>query len=897
MPEIPVISVDDDPTVLRLVRAQVGRAGYTVTSCHDGQAAFEAVVDKQPVILLADWDMPGWSGLDLTRNIRNALPRSAAYIILLTGRSDADQMVIGLDAGADDYVTKPALRAELLARIRAGERMIRALASEAERAAVLDAIIRHNPAGMILRDAKTGNIVSMNETACAIAGVEEREAVGRPCCQFDTPDPTGAYPALEGAHQTDRRDSILYTSTGRRVPVLRSVVPITVEGRCQMLESFIDIRTMKEEQRVLARQAMESRLVHRAAAMAAETRSVEEAMKAVIDMICETIGWPVGHVYLPDPEGSGDLIPSSIWHLSEPADAFVKATMNMRFAPGVGLPGRILESGGPECVRSVDDAVRFPRSRLFDDLGVEGAFGFPVKVRGEVVAVPEFFSRQAIVPDPDLLAIMRTVGEQIGRVFERKRAEAYLRLQGGALETAANAIFITNRNGDIIWANAAVTELTGYDRDALLGANMSMFDSGRRNAESYEDIWRTVRSGRVWHGERVGRRQDGSLCDEDVTITPIRNEGAEITHFIVIKQDISGKRRMERVLRESEARHRAIMENAKDAVITSDSDGVILFWNPAAESIFGYTAEEVVGRSMFDYIVPARYHEAKRKAFAAFAKTGQGDAIGKTLELSALRKDGTEFPVEVSFSAYRENDRFIGVALARDITERKRAEEETAARRQVEEERDQLRAALSAHGRVIGVVGHELRTPLAGVRAMAEFLISAGSREIEEFDVFLRNIHSEIVRMSGTVNDLLEVARLNSGVVNWNWDYVSLAEACDAAMAPIRCLIDHAKVKLIRKVDPPGLWMNGDADAIRRLALNLLNNAAKHTTEGSIRLTATQREEDGRNWVILEVRDTGEGISEEIAERLGTPFALNAGVTGGDCVKGSGLGLAICKGI
>jgi len=135
------------------------------------------------------------------------------------------------------------------------------------------------------------------------------------------------------------------------------------------------------------------------------------------------------------------------------------------------------------------------------------------------------------------------------------------------------------------------------------------------------------------------------------------------------------RRRVEARLRESEERHRAITETAQDAIITVDCEGRIRLWNSAAEKIFGYTAAEAVGRCVMDIIVLPKYHEAKRKGFAEFVRTGQGPAVGKTLEVTALRKDGAEFPVELSVSAYQDREGHVSVALVRDISAREQADE------------------------------------------------------------------------------------------------------------------------------------------------------------------------------------------------------------------------------
>lgn len=213
------------------------------------------------------------------------------------------------------------------------------------------------------------------------------------------------------------------------------------------------------------------------------------------------------------------------------------------------------------------------------------------------------------------------------------------------------------------------------------------------------------------------------------------------------------------------------------------------------------------------------------------------------------------------------------------------------------DDREQLEKALHAMERVLGVIGHELRSPLAGLQVLAEHLLAEQSNEItDSHRQFIKLIHDEVIRLSGMVNNMLEAARLNSGTAKWNWSEVDVFVVCAHAIELMRPLLQGTFVHIVNNV-PQGLKMQGDADALLRLLLNLLSNSQKHTSHGEIVLGAAERIEHEERWVELEVRDTGSGIRGDIAGRLGVPFALNAGVIGAGGVKGVGLGLAICKGI
>ena len=193
-------------------------------------------------------------------------------------------------------------------------------------------------------------------------------------------------------------------------------------------------------------------LLERIAVAANEASVVDEAMQICLDEVCTLIGWPVGHVYLLAEDGSGELLPTQLWHLDKPRKfkAFRQITETTRFARGIGLPGHVMASGKPEWIFDVTKDPNFPRAKSgrrpmtssvqvewgkhLDDIGLKAAFGFPVMIGREVVAVLEFFTPEAVKPNEQLLEVMAQVGTQLGRVIERERAEEGLRKTHRQLE-------------------------------------------------------------------------------------------------------------------------------------------------------------------------------------------------------------------------------------------------------------------------------------------------------------------------------------------------------------------------------------------------------------------------------------------------------------------------------
>jgi PAS domain S-box-containing protein len=158
----------------------------------------------------------------------------------------------------------------------------------------------------------------------------------------------------------------------------------------------------------------------------------------------------------------------------------------------------------------------------------------------------ESWTDRGIFDENDQLVEVQSVGRDI---TQRKLDERALRLRDAALEAAANAITITDRDGNITWVNPAFTRLTGYTLEEAVGNNPRLLQSGQHDKAFYKNLWDTVLSGNVWHGEIINKRKDGSLYTEEMTITPLRNESGESSHFIAIKQDITPRKQTEEELR------------------------------------------------------------------------------------------------------------------------------------------------------------------------------------------------------------------------------------------------------------------------------------------------------------------------------------------------------------
>lgn len=332
------------------------------------------------------------------------------------------------------------------------------------------------------------------------------------------------------------------------------------------------------------------------------------------------------------------------------------------------------------------------------------------------------------------------------------------------------------------------------------------------------------------------------------------------------------RKQAEEALRHSEQQLRAIADTAVDAIVSADSSAAIVYFNRAAESMFGWQAEEVIGRDL-TLLMPERFYPAHRQGFRRYLATNESHIIGRTVELSGVDRDGNEFPIEVALSSWSAGGQRFFTAMLRDISQRRQAEE---ALRQS----DQLKTAL------LRSVSHDLRSPLTAIVAAGESSASPnldddGRRELASVIV------SEGNRLSKLVDKLLDLSRLQGGAAVPRRKPCSVEEIVTSALDQVNAPDELVHLDLPQ--DLPGVYV--DEVQIERGFANLVENGLRYGRGKPIRITA----EAGPECVEVRVSDSGQGIAPEEIEQVFEPF-----YRGRDSQQayhqGSGLGLAIVKG-
>ena len=265
-------------------------------------------------------------------------------------------------------------------------------------------------------------------------------------------------------------------------------------------------------------------------------------------------------------------------------------------------------------------------------------------------------------------------------ITERKQAEdaakESLAASKSALKELADQKFaldqhaivaVTDVQGTITYVNDRFCAISQYSEDELIGQNHRILNSGHHSKEFFQEMYRAVANGKVWHGEIRNRAKDGSLYWVDTTIVPFMDEHLKPRQYVAIRTDITERKREE----EMRGRLAAVVESSDDAIISKTLDGTITSWNPGAVKLFGYSAAEAVGKSMRMLVPPERaYEEAD-----ILARIGNGEAVDH-FETVRLRKDGRKIDISATISPIKNSQgAVVGASkIARDMTEHKRAE-------------------------------------------------------------------------------------------------------------------------------------------------------------------------------------------------------------------------------
>ncbi len=502
-------------------------------------------------------------------------------------------------------------------------------------------------------------------------------------------------------------------------------------------------------------------------------------------------------------------------------------------------------------------------------------------------------------------ALERAKQEQAASARENARLYLEANSQRQYFEALMNnspiAVVSADLDDKIVACNSAFEQLFGYTQAEIVGCNVDEVVSSPEYYAEATSYSTRARSGEVIRSTTRRRRKDGTLVDVEVLGVPVLVEGRKVGIF-GLYLDITERKQAEQAVRASEALKGAILETALDAIVSINQHSRIIEFNPAAEKMFGYKREEVLGRDMAKLIIPSSLREQHYSGLAHYLQTGEGPLIGKRVEVTAMRADGIEFPVDLALADIPLAGPPVFTAYIRDITERKQAMEA------LEQARTAAEAANEAKSAFLAMMSHEIRTPMNAIIGMTSLLLDT-SLSAEQRD-YAETVRSSSDALLTIINDILDFSKIEAGKLELEHQPFDLRECVESALDLVATRATEKSLDLAYLLDnqvPASVY--GDVTRLRQVLVNLLSNAVKFTEQGevviSVEARRTEKKEDGRTYaqdgrefmfyeLHFAVRDTGIGISAEGQARLFRSFSqVDASTT--RRYGGTGLGLAISK--
>jgi PAS domain S-box-containing protein len=453
-----------------------------------------------------------------------------------------------------------------------------------------------------------------------------------------------------------------------------------------------------------------------------------------------------------------------------------------------------------------------------------------------------------------------------------------------ALQAAPGAIVVLDNETRVLWWNAGAEEVFGYTAEDAVGRLLDELVHGLESQDSAAAFER-ARLGQTVLRERICRRRDGLLVHINESLRA-RAGPDGTTHFVASLSDVTALR-VQRDTQLVHARYQGLLEHAPDAIVIVNDIGRIVLFNGRAREMFGHEASEIIGQPI-ESLLPARLRGAHVRHRNGYLAAPRMRPMGAGLELHGMRRNGEEFPVEISLSPIDSDGGRLVMSAIRDTSERKRFEQT------LQEKNVELERAIRAKDLFLATMSHELRTPLnaiIGFTGLMLMKLPGPLTAAQERQLTL--VQSSGQHLLSLINDLLDLAKIESGRVELTLEPVRCQPVLEEVAATLRPAAVAKGLSIVIDVEGD-IGVIADRRALQQIVLNLGSNAVKFSSEGLVQLLARTVDAGGAPKVEIAVADQGVGISAQDQSRLFRAFT-QVGERSRRPAEGTGLGLHLSR--